>query len=424
MGASKSCRRGRWSALALLTALLLGSAATAPAQADSTNFNPVVTASLGNDAARAASSFSLKITQADGEEQIGKLAIALPHTSAFTVNTDVPGTDGAQIGTIHVLLYTNPRPGTLTIDGTLNDDNSRPGCHVPATRQCILANLDVAGQPVRAQLEINEIGGTYSIEGDLTSTWADPNVGAIDARLAELSTTLVAKVGAHAVITNPATAGSWPLTYRLTSAQVPGRSVGGRVPVCDPGCSVPLTTTEYSPGKPGLQSPANGAAYLSTTPIRFAWGASSDRNGDTVTYELLVDGAPVLPLDPTGRTADVALAPGTHTWLVRADDGHGLRSESPIWNVTTIDASTALRFESTTNGDVLHIDPARHAFVYQVAGSGQYGAVAQSANGPTGYLAFNSGFTLAIAFDDTTRSAVGTFSGANQTRPFLDPPGA
>jgi len=423
LGESRISRGRRAAACALASALLIGLVGAVPAQADSTNFHPVVTAGLGTDAARAPSSFSLKITQNDGEEQIGRLAITLPRNPGFMVNTDVPGSNGGQIGTIRVVLYTDPRPGTLTIEGTLNDDNGRVGCHnIP--RQCIVANLNVAGQNVQAKLEINELTGAYSIEGDLTGTWADPSVGAIDARLAELSTTLFAKAGAHTIVTNPAAADTWPLTYSLTSASVPGRSIGDRTPTCGTVCTIPLTTREYAPTRPGLQTPANGAAYLASASIPFSWAPSSDANGDTLTYKLFVDDTEVVPLGPTGRTASVSLPPGLHEWRVQVDDGHGRTNDSVVWKVTTIDGATALRFVSATNADVLYVDPVRRAFVYQVANGGQYGGISPTANGLTGYIAFNGGFTLAATYDDTTRSAAGTFVGSGQTRPFLDPPGS
>lgn len=419
---STSPLRRRGCALAALVLALVSVSSGLPARADSTNFTPAVIASLGTDAARAPSSFSLKITQPDGQEQIGKLAIALPQTGAFTVDTDVPGSDGAQIGTIRVVLYTDPRPGRLTIDGTLHDDNARSLCVTNATIQCIVAKLNVAGQTVTAKLEIREVDGTYSIEGDLTSTWASDEVSAIDARLAELSTTLFANVASHNVVRNPPTAGTWPLTYRLESAAVPGRSVGGREPACAPSCKVDLGTREYAPTAPTPAAPAHGAAQLSSTPVAFAWHGASDANGDAPTYTLVVDDTLEIPTG-AATTASLSLSPGAHTWRVRADDGHGHTSTSPTWTVTTVDATRALRFHSTS-GDDLFVDPALHAFVYRLADGREFGAVTSSASGPTGYIAFNGAFTLAVAYDDPSRSAAGTFLGARLTRPFLDTPDA
>lgn len=428
VGESKIFRGRRAVACAALGALVTAGVGAAPARADSTNFHPVLTASLGTDAARAASSFSLKITQQDGEEQIGLLAIALPRSPGFTVNTDVPGGNGAQIGTIRVVLYTNPRPATLTIDGTLTDNNDRAGCGGPSGRQCIKANLNVPGVgTVSADLELIEGTGAYTIAGDLTSTWADPSVAAVDARLAELSTTLSAAVGAHTVVRNPPTAGTWPLRYDLTSASVPARGlIGGRQPDCAPTCQVDLVTKEYAPSAPGLISPRQNSAYLTTSIIPFAWTAATDRNGDPLTYTLLVDGAPVLA-GSTSLTGSTTLPRGAHTWRIVADDGRGTPTSSVNWTVAVIDPSTALVFRSVTNNDVLHVDPALHAFVYQVANGGQHGGISPSANGPTGYIAFNGGnggFTLVATYDDLTRSAAGTFVGSSQTRPFLDPPGS
>lgn len=425
VGESNIFRGRRAAACAVLSALVMAGVSAAPARADSTNFRPVVTASLGTDAARAASSFSLKITQKDGEEQIGRLAIALPRNPGFTVNTDVPTTNGAQVGTIRVVLYTNPRPGTLTIDGTLNDDNDRLGCGGTSGRQCIKANLNVPGVgTVSAQLEVNETTGAYTIAGDLTSTWADSSVAAIDARLSELSTTLYASVGSHTVVRNPPTAGTWPLRYELTSAEVPSRSLnGGRQPECTPSCSVGLVTKEYAPSAPGLVSPRQNSAYLTTATIPFAWSASTDRNGDPITYTLLVDGAPVAA-GLTTRAVSASLPAGLHNWRVVADDGRGTPTNSFDWRVAVIDPASAITFTSVTNSDVLYVDPVLRAFVYQVADGASHGAIAPSVTAPVGYIAFNGGFTLAMAYDATTGSAAGTFVGASQPRPFLDPPGS
>lgn len=391
----------------------------APAHADPTNFHPVVTANLGYDAARQPSPFSLKITQQDGEEQIGAVRIALPRSPGYTVHTDVPG-DGAQIGTIHVVLYTDPHPGgTLTIDGTLNDDN-RPDCAIVGVKQCIKAILNVAGQTVTASLVINETTDFYTIVGDLAPTWNDPNVKAIHAGLAELSTTLWASANGQTVFKNPDVGGYFPLSYSLRSVP-PTANQAGSTPDCGETCTVPLYPNEYAPTPPWLVAPANGAAVLAGSAVTFNWAASFDANGDTVTYQWTLDGATVDKFDQ--RSAITSLEPGRHTWSVTASDGHGLTGFSGESTVIAIDPATpTLRFLSVANGDVLYVSPSQSAFVYVLPSGAQYGAVTSSASGPNGYILFSGAFQLLAGYDAVTKTAVGTFLGANDTRPFIDPP--
>jgi len=404
--------------------LLLGVITTGTARAATAPFKPVVTASLGTDAARAPSSFSLKITQQDGEEQIGPLSITLPRNPGFTVNTDVPGADRQQIGTIRVVLYTGPTPGRapLTIDGTLNDDNSRASCGGTSGRQCIVAILNVPGVgAVTAQLEIYEGPGGYRISGDLTDTWADDSVAQIDGRLAELSTTLVASVGSHTVVRNPEP-GTWPLRYSLTSAEVPSRGLhGGLQPTCAPSCKVDLTTKEYAPTAPGLQSPAAGSASLvSAAPTAFTWAAAWDRNGDPVTYTLILDGQEVASV--SGTTAPAPLTPGRHSWQVRADDDHGGSATSALRHLTVIDPSTALTFTSAISGDKLYVVPG--AFFYKIPNASYaLGAETASATADRGAITHQGGFTLAIAYDATTASAAGYLNLGSMHRVFSDAPG-
>lgn len=417
--------RGRGVALALLSVLLLGVVSTAPARAAATPFNPVVTAGLGTDAARAPSSFSLKITQQDGEEQIGPLSIVLPRNPGFTVNTDVPGPDRQQIGSIHVVLYTGASPGRapLTIDGTLNDDNSRAGCGGTSGRQCIVAILAVPGVgTVTAQLEIYEDSNGYRISGDLTDTWSNSSVAQIDGRLAELSTTLVSSVGSHTVVRN-AEPGTWPLRYTLSSAAVAARGLHGDIqPPCAPDCKVDLVTAEHAPTAPVLQAPAAGSAYLvSSTPTTFTWAASTDRNGDPVTYTLVVDGAEVA--FGSGLAATKQLAPGRHSWQVRASDDHSGSTLSGVRYLTVIDPVDALTFTSAISNDKLYVVPG--AFVYKIPNNPYpLGAETATATADHGVIAYLGGFTLGIAYDGLTKSAAGYLNLGSLHRVFTDPPGA
>lgn len=408
--------------MALLAALTLGAPLAAPAAAATKPFNPKVTVARSTPAARAATSFTVKITQTEGEEQIGDLKLLLPRNPGFLVNTNVAG-DGAQIGTIHVVLYTGPSPGApLTIDGTLHDHNDRSFCTTQTGVQCVQARLQVADQEINAELEIYEDASSYRIQTDLTPTWGDSNVTQLQGRLAELSATLNATAGADTVVRNPSVAGSVPFTWDLTSASVPGRGyTGGLKPPCaTSSCSINLVTSEYAPSAPGLQAPGAGAAlFLSTSPTAFSWTAARDANGDPLTYALLIDGDVVA--EGSGLSATYPLAAGQHSWRVIAKDDHGFETSSAARTLTVIDPGTALVFTSINN-DRLYIVPG--AYLYTIDGNPKpLGSETPSATVDQGYVVATGAFTLAIAYDATTRSAAGSLTIGNTRRVFTDLPG-
>lgn len=399
----------------LLVALLLGVVGLVPARAAGT-FEPVVTVSTSNDAARAATPFSLKITQDDGEDQIGPIQLDLARDPGFTVDTDVPGSNGTQVGTLQIVVFTDPRPSTLTLDGRLLDDNDRAGCDA-GVRQCIIAEIqDVPGYgPVSAQLEIEEsVPGVYRIAGDLTDTWANPAVQQIHAGLKELSATLNATSGSHVIVRNPQTAGTWDFDYRLESLTGAVREA-----------TLPLTSVEYPPTVPAQILPAYDSVHLSTQPIDFVWLPSTDRNDDTITYTLEVDGQAPIEVPAPDTHALVTLSPGTYEWLVTAT-ADGDTASSGRGRVIVIDpnAPTSYTFTSIPNGDKLYVDPVQHVFVYRQANGALSGARSSGANVDRGLITNTSGFTLVMTYDNTLRAATGAFIQGGARREFVDPAGA
>lgn len=407
--------------MALLGALTLGAALAAPAAAATKPFNPKVSVSRSTDAARAATQFTVKITQTEGEEQIGDLKLLLPRNPGFLVNTDVAG-DGAQIGTIHVVLYTGPSPGApLTIDGTLHDHNDRSFCTTQTGVQCVQARLRFAEQEINAELEIYEDLSSYRIQTSLTSTWADSSVTQLQGRLSELSATLNARAGTETVVKNPATAGSVPFTWDFTSASVPERGyTGGVKPPCAPSsCSINLVSKEYAPSAPGLQAPGAGTArFVSTSPTAFSWTAARDANDDPLTYTLVVDNTGVS--SGPGLSAMQQLSAGRHSWKVIATDDRGFETSSAVRTITVIDPADAQVFTSTNN-DKLYI--VNGAYLYLITGtSTPLGGETPSATEGQGYVVATGAFTLAIAYDETTSSAAGYLTVGNTRRVFTDLP--
>lgn len=411
-------RGRRAAAVTVMGALLFGVTGAPPARAAGT-FDPQVTVTRTSDAARAATSLSLKITQSDDEDQIGKVALTLPRAPGFTVNTDVPGSNGAEIGTIRIVLFSDPGRTKVTINGTLADDNERAGCGPTSNprRQCIIANLSVAGVQVRAQLEIYEdsapLPSVYRITGDLTSTWADPNVQSINAHLAELSTTLYASVGGHTVIRNPDIAGTWPFAYDLKS------TTNGTQPcAATSSCKIDLASVEYAPNAAAQQTPVDSAAVLSTSATPFRWAPSWDANGDSVSYQLLVDD--IEQASGPATSASLSLAPGNHTWKVVATDSTGRSTTSLTRALTVVDPSLAQVFTGL-NGDKLYVVPG--AFVYVISGSTALGTATASATPDRGSIVANgSGFTLVVAYDAATGTAAGALNFGSVRRGFVDPP--
>ncbi|RYZ42868.1 MAG: tandem-95 repeat protein [Myxococcaceae bacterium] len=85
----------------------------------------------------------------------------------------------------------------------------------------------------------------------------------------------------------------------------------------------------HAPSVPVLRAPGDNT-LLSTGDVTFTWDASTDPEGDAVTYrlELSRDGAVLASLNAAGTTLTLpgALSPGTYTWRVEGVDSQGHRS--------------------------------------------------------------------------------------------------
>jgi hypothetical protein len=110
----------------------------------------------------------------------------------------------------------------------------------------------------------------------------------------------------------PTTTGSKTANLRVTDAN--GKIVN--IPLSGTGLAAPVDTT--APSAPTLSGTRTG------TTVNLTWTAASDNVGVTG-YQLFRDGAQVGPtLVPTTRTfADADVAPGAHSYTVRAVDGAG-----------------------------------------------------------------------------------------------------
>lgn len=413
------------SSFALAGALVAGLAGSATPARAAADFNPTMTATRSTDAARAAAALHVEIAQADNEQQVGKLRIAVPKT--YTFNTDVPGSNGAQIGSAQLQAYIDPRPSTLTIDATVHDGND--GCAVG--KQCVLVRANIPGiGAIEFTLEIAQTATEYVIEGDISSLWNSDYVRGIDARLKELTVDINAKTGAHTVFANPIVAGNHPLTYSFTSARINSLGyAGGAIPDCGAVCPIDLESKEYAPNRSNLRAPASAGVSASTTTQTFSWSPVADLNGDTVTYDLEVNGpSGFTATGLTGITYNAGtLAPGSYSWKVTSVDSTGLRTNSVTWGLTVVDAAAALKFVSATNGDVLLVTPGT-GFVYRVGGAtttgAEYGALADVAD-VRGVINYSgSRFSLAGAYDAPTGTAALVLNqGGTALRPLVDPAG-
>ncbi len=113
--------------------------------------------------------------------------------------------------------------------------------------------------------------------------------------------------------------------------------------------TVAAATGNSNPAAPTLSSPANNGTDMALTPPLF-WGAVSDPDGDTVSYDVYLDTNPApttkltaspgsLPLYNVGTGV---LASGTkYYWKIRALDGKNGYADSAIWSFTTAAAANA-----------------------------------------------------------------------------------
>lgn len=113
----------------------------------------------------------------------------------------------------------------------------------------------------------------------------------------------------------------------------------------------PPTQDNQAPTPPILLRPANGSLTGDSTP-EFVWRMSSDPDGNTVYYDLYLDGvATFLGISNLGNSSGTGysatiqdgelrliptfeLSEGEHTWLVRAYDVNTASSSSAQWSLT------------------------------------------------------------------------------------------
>lgn len=96
------------------------------------------------------------------------------------------------------------------------------------------------------------------------------------------------------------------------------------------------------PTAPSNPNPANGATGIATT-TQACWTASTDGDGDTVTYDVAFGTANPPPAATTGQSATCYDPPGDLTagtlyyWKVTAKDAYGGTTAGPVWSFTTAD---------------------------------------------------------------------------------------
>ena len=309
----------------------------------------------------------------------------------------------------------------------IHDDNG-PGC--PSAHQCILVRIRVgeAGQ-AEARLEIAEETGAYVVSGDLSALWTDPNVQAVDARLQRVRITLAAHVagpggGAHIVVRNPASAGTYTFTYTLTSWLDGSKHPDG----CSPSCTIDLGAVEYPPSVATPALPAADAATTTATAVPFAWARSIDPNGDQVSYTLRIRG-PGTSIDVPTSNANATvsgLVPGEHTWWVDVSaNGAPVTGEAHARPLLVIDPAASCAFRSAHSSDVLYVSSAG-GFVYWLGGTpaGEHGARAPGLDRPSGTITYAGAFRLVVAYDEPGSAASGVLTDrAGRVHAFSDPPG-
>lgn len=405
---------------------------SSPARAD--DFSPTISVTRSSNAARAAAGLTLKAEQPDGQEQVGSIKLRLP--GAFTFNTDAAG-DGAQIGTLAASLYINPRPSTLTITGTIHDNNHACPADAPPPpyRQCMLALVSVPGVgdfEISLVVPIDQVTGDYVVEADIASLWSEDYVRGIDGRLKDITLAFPARVGNHVVFRNPQVAAEdYTFTYELRSARIDALGyTGGRSPACGDVCSVLLPAREANPSVPSLRSPGHGSVTTSATNVTFSWNPSNDANGDAVSYVATVTGpAGVQEISTNATSAPVgALAPGAYTWKVVATDATGRQASTATASFRVLDRATAVSF-TATSGDSLLVFAADDIVIYRLAGpatlANELSATQAGLEADRGVLNVETpAFRLAGAYESTAKTAaltlVPTSGGA---RTFTDLPG-
>ncbi|HVE94596.1 MAG TPA: hypothetical protein VNB24_06715 [Acidimicrobiales bacterium] len=409
-------------------------------------FNPRVQFARSTDAARSHTRFYLRVDQADGEQQIGKLKLSLPGLAhEFSLDTDIPGVNyddtkdpagnaASQLGTFHLEAYYsangNPARTTIAIDGQVFDDNDNASCSGVGECIYVYALIPIPGYPVEIATTIeiprNTTTGAYEVTADLGDLWNNDVVRQLDIRLKQLIIDLPAKKGAHTTFRNPTVEGTgYSFDYELSSAKIDDLGhAGGQYAACgngQPVCKIALPTYEYAPTVPAAQSPSNGQLVSTATNVSLYWYASSDRNLDPIDYVVTFDGVERAP--QTTLTASVGtLAPGTHTWSVTARDDHGKTTTAGPYTIDVRSLTGALKFTSVaTSTDALYVLPGDNSsFFYSVNGRLDQGRL-YGANypglGASGFINYQGRFSFIGAYDSTVaKSAAGAFQPTTDLR--------
>lgn len=84
-----------------------------------------------------------------------------------------------------------------------------------------------------------------------------------------------------------------------------------------------------APSIPILSTPANNSIFDNTSVVNFVWTASTDDQGDTVTYDLKINGT-VNASNVSYTDTNITMPEGTHNWTVRSYDGYEYSAYAPL----------------------------------------------------------------------------------------------
>ena len=102
---------------------------------------------------------------------------------------------------------------------------------------------------------------------------------------------------------------------------------------------IPITCVNSPPDEPSSPSPGDGASSQGVN-ANLSWAASSDFNGDSVTYDVYF-GTNSSPSLVSSDQTDTTYDPGTlnydthYYWKIVAEDEHGATATGPVWDFTT-----------------------------------------------------------------------------------------
>jgi len=211
-------------------------------------------------------------------------------------------------------------------------------------------------------------------------------------------------------------------TYRIQLGGYQGAQ--GTAALSISGCAA---ATNHNPTTPGLSSPADGATL--TNPVTFSWSASSDQDGDTVTYVVrgAESGAPYralcTPSPATSTSCAVTLSPTgvQYAWYVLASDGRG-GSASSVTRFFTLNAGSSgpsnNNFASATTASPPEYHPSSYSTAGATTESGEPAPSCQTNFGATVWYKFTPS-TSGVYQIDTTGSnydtVVALYTGSSLT---------